>query len=167
MILLVRTMIKADYEPRPIAFIDLWPVGDFRLKAYSIACNRPRARELIDAARHVISIHLDQRPTEQEHYGVGFAGIHEGRGENQVFLDLWVNQNELLHTYWVSPPSPIRSLVARAKITTQFACGFVPAVRRASGVDRMRHRQPRRDEMSKRTSRPDSTAKHENGRRAQ
>lgn len=33
---------------------------------------------------------------------MGFLGIHDGRGENQVFLDLWINENELLHTYVVS-----------------------------------------------------------------
>jgi hypothetical protein len=106
------SMIKADYVPRPIRFLGLWSVAEFRLKIYSIAHARPMARaELIDATRDVVERHLCERPTRHEHYGVGFVGIHDGRGENQVFLDLWVNQNELLHTYWISPSDEPTKLV--------------------------------------------------------
>jgi len=105
-------MIKADYAPRPIRFLELWTSDGFRLKAYSIAYDRSLARaELVDAARAVVQRQLREHPTRHQHYGVGFVGIHDGRGENQVFLDLWVNQNELLHTYWISPTDHPAQLV--------------------------------------------------------
>lgn len=47
---------------------------------------------------------LKEHPTRHTHYGVGFVGVHGGRGENQVFLDRWVDENELLHDYVVSRP---------------------------------------------------------------
>jgi hypothetical protein len=40
--------------------------------------------------------------TRHKHYGVGFLGIHDGQSENQVFLNLWINENELIHDCWVS-----------------------------------------------------------------
>jgi len=42
---------------------------------------------------------------------LGFLGIHDGRGANQVFLDLWVNENELLHVVWVSTKDDPGALV--------------------------------------------------------
>jgi hypothetical protein len=60
---------------------------------------------LVEAGKAWAARRLRERPTRQRHYGVGFLGVHDGRGENQVFLDLWVNENELLHAYVVSPPS--------------------------------------------------------------
>jgi hypothetical protein len=93
-----------DFSPRPIRCIDRWEIEGLRLKVYSIAYRRPVADDLlVDAARRVVSAQLREHPTRNEHHGVGFVGIHDGRGENQVFLDQWVNQNELLHSSWVSP----------------------------------------------------------------
>ncbi len=95
--------LAAPYRPRPIRFLSPWEVGGLRLKAYSIAARGETARdELIHAARKMVEKHLRERPTRQTQYGVGFVGVHDGRTENQVFLDRWVNENELLHDYWVS-----------------------------------------------------------------
>ena len=79
-------------------------MAGYRLKVYGISYDRPLPRaELVEAAHRVAGDHLRDHPTRHPSYGVGFLGIHDGRGENQVFLDLWVNENELLHTIWVSP----------------------------------------------------------------
>ncbi len=95
--------LTAPYQPRPIRFLSPWEIGGFRLKAYSIAVRGETARdELVHAARRAVEKFLRERPTRHTHYGAGFVGIHEGRGENQVFLDRWVNENELLHDYWIS-----------------------------------------------------------------
>lgn len=93
------------YEPRPVRFLDLWEIDVWRLKTYGISYKQstPRA-ELIAAAKSTASTFLREHPTQLPHYGVGFLGIHDGRGENQVFLDFWVNENELVHRYWVSRP---------------------------------------------------------------
>lgn len=96
--------LSAPYRPRPIRFLDLWDIRGVRLKVYSIAAAGGTARQaLVEAARAAVEEHLRDRPTRQAHYGVGFVGVHDGRTENQVFLDRWVNDNELLHDYWVSP----------------------------------------------------------------
>ena len=93
------------YEPRPIRPLGLWPIAGWRLKAYSIAYGRERARqELVEAARAWADRFLAEHPTRLAHHGVGFIGVHDGRGENQVFLDRWVQENELLHDYVVSAP---------------------------------------------------------------
>lgn len=93
------------YEPRPVRFLELWTIDGWRLKVYGISYDRtaPRA-DLIEAAKRMASGFLREKPTQLTHYGVGFLGVHDGRGENQVFLDFWVNENELVHRYWISKP---------------------------------------------------------------
>ena len=39
----------------------------------------------------------------QNHYGVGFIGIHDGRGAIFVFIDFWADENELHHHVYVAP----------------------------------------------------------------
>jgi hypothetical protein len=93
------------YEPRPVRFLELWTTDSWRLKLYGISHDRPAPRpELIAAAKTQAAKHLREHPTQLTHYGVGFLGIHDGRGENQIFLDFWVNENELVHWYWISAP---------------------------------------------------------------
>lgn len=95
----------SHHEPRPVRFLELWTIDGWRLKVYGISYDRPAPRaELIQAAKPMASAFLREKPTKLTHYGVGFLGIHDGRGENQVFLDFWVNENELVHRYWVSKP---------------------------------------------------------------
>src|SRR5690349_2679474 len=96
--------LKHGFEARPVCSLGVWDLEGWRLKAYGIAWARERPRdELVEAARGWAGRFLRERPTSLEHYGVGFIGVHDGRGENQVFLDRWVNENELLHDYVVSP----------------------------------------------------------------
>lgn len=93
------------YETRPVRFLELWTIDKWRLKVYGISYGRPAPRaELVQAAKLTASRFLRERPTQLTHYSVGFLGIHDGRGENQVFLDFWVNENELVHRYWISKP---------------------------------------------------------------
>jgi hypothetical protein len=37
-----------------------------------------------------------------DRYGVGFMGVHDGRGANFVFVDWWANEDELHHHAWLS-----------------------------------------------------------------
>lgn len=93
------------YRARPVRFLEIWRTGPWTLKVYGIAHQGPTPRPaLVEAAKSWTESFLRDRPTAQQHYGVGFLGIHDGRGENQVFLDRWVNENELLHHYVVSAP---------------------------------------------------------------
>jgi hypothetical protein len=88
-------------------------MGEWRLKAYSIALPGERVSpKLWLAAQDVVRTFLAGNPTGQKHYGVGFVTVHHGEGENQVNLDRWINQNELMHCVWVSPSDDPSSLTA-------------------------------------------------------
>src|SRR5688572_2013763 len=92
------------YQPRAIRFLEPWEASGVRLKVYGIL-HRGDAPPpaLLEGAKQVAAAWLEAHPTRQLVHGVGFLGVHDGRTENQVFLDRWINHNELLHTYWVSP----------------------------------------------------------------
>jgi hypothetical protein len=94
----------APYQRRPVRFLELWHSAGWRLKVYCIASGRPSPRpELVSAAKDWAASRLKNHPTRQTSYGVGFLGVHDGHTENQVFLDRWANENELLHTFVTSP----------------------------------------------------------------
>ena len=96
--------LREPYQTRPIRCLEIWQTSGWRLKVYSIAYQRALARtELIEAAKTVALPHLVQAVSESNHYGVGFLGIHDGRGANFVFLDYWADENELHHHVYVSP----------------------------------------------------------------
>lgn len=97
------------YEPKTIAFLELWDCAGFRLKVYTISRGTADAR-LIVAGKEWAAKELCKNPTSLENYGVGFLAIHDGEGENQVFLDFWVNENELVHRFFVSTKSDPGSL---------------------------------------------------------
>lgn len=100
-------MIKLcePYRPRPIRYIELWEEADWRLKVYGIAYDRPLPRpEVIEAAKAVTRTHLSREGICRTcDHGVGFLGIHDGRGANFVFFDFWADENELHHHVYVSP----------------------------------------------------------------
>jgi hypothetical protein len=96
--------LQEPYQTRPIRFLELWQESGWRLKVYGIAYRRSQPRpELIDAAKRVTRLHLSGATMTRQHYGVGFLGVHDGRGANFVFLDFWADENELHHHVYVSP----------------------------------------------------------------
>jgi hypothetical protein len=91
------------YEPRAFRFLDLWNLGDWRVKAYGIKYRGELPRgDLIVAARAVIERRLRESAEGTNHYGVGFAGIHEGKTGSFVFVDWWSDENELHHHVYLS-----------------------------------------------------------------
>jgi hypothetical protein len=99
---LVRFSIER-YAPRPIVPLGVWRHGDWRLKEYAIAYGRDRARrELIAAAEAAAGRTLPTPAVTDNRYGVGFLGIHDGRGGNFVFIDWWEQENELHHRVFFS-----------------------------------------------------------------
>jgi hypothetical protein len=95
--------LQEPYQPRPIRFLELWQEAEWRLKVYGIAYQRPLPRpELLEAAKRVARPRL-LSANGQRHYGVGFLGVHDGRGANFVFVDYWADENELHHHVYVSP----------------------------------------------------------------
>ncbi len=92
-----------SYEARPIRFLELLREGDWRIKVYGIAYRRSYPDSgLIAAARRKAMWWLKRGVTRHRTHSVGFLGVHDGQGSNQVFLDLWINRNELLHKVYLS-----------------------------------------------------------------
>lgn len=91
------------YKARPVRFLELWSHLGWRIKLYGIAYERraPGAN-LISAAKRVAADRLPQPAGGQGRYGVGFVGVHEGRGANFVFVDWWADENELHHHVYIS-----------------------------------------------------------------
>lgn len=92
------------YGPRPIRSLGQWTVAGMRLKVHGIAYQlaQPRA-EVIDAAHELVCRELPRLIDGQKHYGVGFVGVHDGRGAIFVFIDFWMDENELHHHVYVAP----------------------------------------------------------------
>jgi hypothetical protein len=102
--------LQEPYQTRPIRFLELWQETQWRIKVYGIAYRRPLPRpELINAAKHVARSHLLSVEGQQQH-GVGFLGVHDGRGANFVFIDYWADENELHHHVYVSPANKPEAL---------------------------------------------------------
>jgi len=98
------TEIADAYAPRPVEPLGIWEYRDWRIKRYSIAYARPYARpELVAAAEEAAAAILPQPATTATRYGVGFLGVHDGRGGNFVFADWWEDENELHHHVLFSP----------------------------------------------------------------
>lgn len=88
---------------RPVRFLELLESGGWRLKVYGIAYGRPEPRpELLEAAR-ALAVEAFPSPAEGGgRYGVGYLGVHDGRGADFVFADWWAEENELHHRVFVS-----------------------------------------------------------------
>lgn len=78
----------------------------WRLKVYGIAYQGeyPRAR-LIEIAKALASERLPLLAGTEGCYGVGFLGVHDGRGADVVFIDWWAEENELHHHVYMSSHS--------------------------------------------------------------
>ncbi len=108
--------LSEPYEPRTIRFLELWSPLGWRMKVYGIvrseACPRP---DLVLAAKEIALDLLENRTTQHSHYGVGFVGIHEGRGANFVFVDWWADENELHHHVFISSSDDLLSLKEKTR----------------------------------------------------
>jgi hypothetical protein len=103
--------LQEAYNVRPIRFLGLWREARWTLKVYGIAYGRERPREeLVEAAKQVARERLTISTNSVNHYGVGFLGVHDGRGANFVFVDYWADENELHHHVYISPSDDPTSL---------------------------------------------------------
>ncbi|MEW6524603.1 MAG: isochorismatase [Bacillota bacterium] len=111
------------YRPRPIRFLELWQPEDWSLKVYGIFYQRPLPRpELVRAAKAVASRRLPRAKCPRV-YGVGFRGVHDGRGAAFVFVDWWERENELRHHVYVSEGDDCENLEYRTPTGLSPACG--------------------------------------------
>lgn len=96
--------LRERYSERPTRFVELWEHEGWRLKVYEIAYNREHARpELIEAAKERAIEKLPAPAVADGRYGVGFLGVHDGRGGVFTFVDWWEDENELHHHLWLGP----------------------------------------------------------------
>lgn len=106
--------VAAPYQPRPVRFLELWQEKDWAMKLYGIAHQADRPRPvLFPAAKEVARRHIFSPEPGVERYGVGFVGIHDGRGAVFVFVDYWADENELRHHVYVAPKDDPLALVYR------------------------------------------------------
>jgi hypothetical protein len=103
--------LREPYRPRPVRFLEEWREAGWRLKVYGIAYrgDRPRA-ELVETAKRLAHERLPQPAVNESRYGVGFVGVHDGRGANFVFIDWWADENELHHHVYTSATDELENL---------------------------------------------------------
>ena len=103
--------LREPYEKRPIRFLEEWREEGWRLKVYGIAYRRGRPRvELIETAKRLARGKLPRPADGEGRYGVGFLGVHDGRGANFVFVAWWADENELHYHVWAGPSEEPQSL---------------------------------------------------------
>jgi hypothetical protein len=96
--------LQEPYKTRPIRFLELWQEAGWRMKVYGIAYQGDRPRpQLVETAKQLARQRLPLAEAQSNHYGVGFIGVHEGRGANFVFVDWWADENELHHHVYTGP----------------------------------------------------------------
>jgi hypothetical protein len=103
--------LREPYRPRPVRFLEEWRDAGWRLKVYGIAYSgeRPRAA-LVETAKRLARERLPQPAISESRYGVGFLGVHDGRGANFIFIDWWADENELHHHVYCSATDELESL---------------------------------------------------------
>ncbi|MGD8560391.1 MAG: isochorismatase [Gammaproteobacteria bacterium] len=104
--------LEEPYKLRPIRYLGLWALKNWRMKVYGIAYDKdmPQAN-LINAAKRIAEQTVTQCDETVKHYNVGFVGIHEGKTGNFVFISWWANENELHHHVYTSVSEQPEDLV--------------------------------------------------------
>ncbi len=96
--------LQEPYAARPVRFLEIWEEAGWRLKVYGLSYQRPAIRpELVPLAKDLARERLRVSAAGVPHYGVGFVGIHDGRGAVFIFVDFWADENELHHHVYVAP----------------------------------------------------------------
>ncbi len=120
--------LTEGYEPRPVTDLGTFEMGGWRMKLTGIAYHGPSPREeLVEATTQAAAKILPQPAVTDSRYGVGFIGIHDGRGACFCFVDWWEAENELHHRTLLAPADSPRALAA-APDTGFIACAWDLAV---------------------------------------
>jgi hypothetical protein len=81
-----------------IRFLEIWEQKGWRLKVYGITYQGEYPRpHLLEQAKALASDRLPALADAPGCYGVGFLGVHDGRGTDFLYLDWWAEENELHH----------------------------------------------------------------------
>ncbi len=95
--------IEESYKKRAIRFLELWNHSGWTLKIYGITYQGefPRSN-IIERAKILACECLPNPAITENRYGVGFIGVHDGRGASFIFIDWWSDENELNHQVYVA-----------------------------------------------------------------
>lgn len=101
-------MKVSPHRPRPIRFLELATIGDWRIKVYGISQDRPiPERACMERAPAIARSVLPEPAVTEDRYGVGFVVVHQARLFNQILVDWWERENELRHhVFKAEPPKP-------------------------------------------------------------
>lgn len=104
---------EAPVGRRPIRFLEEWRHEEWRIKVYGIRHGGPERPDpdLVARAKDVARRALPLPAVTPARYGVGFLGVHQGRGADFVFVDWWEEENELRHALHLTPPGRRGELV--------------------------------------------------------
>jgi hypothetical protein len=106
-------ILAARYQPRQVTPRGVWAHDGWRIKTYTIHHDASPIEPALEATAFAAARRTLPTPAAGEgRYGVGFLGIHQGRGANMVFVDWWADENELHHHAWVSTPEAPGDLAA-------------------------------------------------------
>ena len=127
--------LSEPYRPRPIRFLELFEHAGWRIKLYGIAYRGERPGDaLVTATREKAREVLPSPAVGPTRYGVGFAGAHQGRGANFVFVDWWENENELNHHVFLSgpeDPTDLREITETGVVACTWDLMLIAAERQA------------------------------------
>lgn len=86
-----ETMKFSVYKPRPIRFLEVKQVGEWKVKIHTISINSEfPSQRLIAAATANLSDWLAE--SKFTHYRIAILIVHEGREGNFVSLGWWVDE---------------------------------------------------------------------------
>ena len=98
-----QLVVKHEFRPRPVRFLELLEFGEWRLKLYGLTAEHTRLLpELVQEAKKLARLVLPADGVAADAYGVGFVGVHCGIDANLIFIDWWANENELHHHVFTS-----------------------------------------------------------------
>ncbi|MGI9621665.1 MAG: hypothetical protein ACR2PK_02415 [Acidimicrobiales bacterium] len=97
-----RERPAATYQPRPIRYLDTWPIGPWQVKVHGINAkldrgDNPVDQTVIDVSRQLADAYYRSEAEPGDH-GLGFAVIHQGGLANWLLLNWW-SDTILLHRH--------------------------------------------------------------------
>ena len=96
--------IDVPYRPRPLRFMRLEQLGDWRLKLYSIALPGKTPRpELVDATLSLAPHVFPHPAVSDDRYGVGLVIVHDAATFGIALYYWWQSANELHQRIYTSP----------------------------------------------------------------
>lgn len=126
--------IEPRYQPRPVRFIRMERVGDWRLKVYGLSMPGTAARpELVEVAVQRAAEVLPRPAITDDRYGLGFVIAHDATAISIALVYWWQSGNELHQRCFVAPrddPRAQRKLVDPAAGCV-FELGIIDFERRA------------------------------------